>query len=327
MLLEAISSIHSSKTIKTHPVSSTPSLPETVTASRAGLRRLRTETRTSHVEDIATTSTSTDRLIEQLAIELSQAFQEHRYEDAIRILDTIERMPIEELEIPAEFHPLFIGALDELKAYCAAMLNRSGDALLIHSEAMEKIQALRPMLDEMFGSSLNVLWDRLAVHEGLFLLLNGQEAEAIQELQKAGTIQDPSIIMLLAAIQKKLGVQIIQLTPTESTDAESLFYAGRYEEALKELDSASECSDCNRYLRGACYAMLDRTDEALALFEPATDAGLVLMRNTIQLMRGNFKAAQETPDLQPIQQMGLYHITAIPLNLAIHWIENYSAVN
>jgi tetratricopeptide (TPR) repeat protein len=310
-------------------------------SSKAGQRRLRTETpATSYIETTETTTSSDRGMADRLTSDLVSAWQENRFEDAIRILDALQKIPFKDWGFPDEARPYFAliqAQLDDMKAFSLMMLNRPEEALNQHIAMMEKIKTYLSMWEDMNSFYMSWIRDRMAVQYALFLLENKKTDEAIAELQKAGQTEDPLLIFVLTAIQNKLHIKILQPIPPDSSetdwDADILFLAGRYEEALQKLDEGSSegwCSCGDGFLRAACLAMLGRYDEALASCEKCAspdDLNVLMIRNLIRMMKGDLAGAKEKPQLTDADELMDYYFIAVPMILAIHWMENYSPTN
>jgi tetratricopeptide (TPR) repeat protein len=182
------------------------------------------------------------------------------------------------------------------------------------------------------------------LQEGLFLLLNNDPKNAVVHLQEAGKMQDTSMILLLGALEKQLGVQLVkpieEASLSETIDiSEKLFLARRYEEAIAALDNPKTADEMNR--RGHCHAMLGQLDDALAWYDQAdlalreessffafdqledAEANFFLKRRLAHLLAGDLDGAKRSEETSSYDDevQAFKEFCAIPLNLAIQWLE------
>jgi tetratricopeptide (TPR) repeat protein len=322
---------------------------------RASERRLKTETSRSFESEPSTLIVSLEDWKESFEKDFSNAYLEGRFEDAIVLIDQIDRAEIiqqfqaeltaamresfengkewmdpSQLQTYVEEYTGYFKAeinqgLDYEKACSYALLNRPQEALELYSHL------------ECIGNQS--LPNEILLSGGLFYLQNGDLEKAAAEFQKMDAM-DSDAILILAVLGQKLGKDFLLGTDNSDFLADSLMQAGKYREAILELNSIlsrfkeedfypelrkeSEAS----YLAtmSFCHAMLGEWEESSVKIKEAADLDLnpnvVLVQAAIALLEGDWSGAEiaEKHRLDPF--CGQEYEPHMPLLLTLNLIKN-----
>lgn len=224
-----------------------------------------------------------------------------------------EEFPIQSSHLKPAIELLTNATLKEIKAYFLAM-EKNPDALSVSEIGFEQLQKgfdealalykeMESSIDQQYIKDLELCLE--AVHyfyRGMInTALNRREhaANDFKDLYRCyekyvsserfleeGRHQDMKYIYGMKILEKKLGAQIIT-PPTEIdiTDPESLFIAGRYEEALALLSEDTN-EDFSSLTKPMCLAMLGRYTEALEqTYEPFDRAVIYYLQGELEMAK------------------------------------------
>ncbi len=190
---------------------------------------------------------------------LRLAEKENRFEDMLRLLDDLN----DALPSDLSFNPFASSPLVQPLALFARL-----DLLFRKSTLHEKLGQMELALEDVdqvtqvlqtnnIPLDLDTYHNHSALRRGALLLTLGRGEEAIDTLRNHQP-KDTATVLLYRFLEQKLHVSLLtNQLPTEKS-AESLFMAGRYEEAERLLEGSSY----QQLLRAASLTMLGRIEEA-----------------------------------------------------------------
>ena len=323
----------------------------TENSCRSSGRRFRTET--SSFRNFSTSSDSQEKWDRPLERGLNQAYLERRYEDAIALIDQVDRDQILQ-EIKDQFEEFLIGkereeepskealiqayinqyaelyraaiaqGFDYKKACSLALLNRPEEALELYSH-LETIEDL-PLSNDVLLSG------------GLFYLQAGEVEKAAAEFWKMEEM-DTEEILILAVLGQKLGQDFLQGADNDCL-VDSLIQSGKYREAIEELKRIISNLKSDEFYPGLhqetiasklaqisfCHAMLGEWEESTAKMKEAAELDLgpdvVFAQAVLSLLEGDWSGAEEA-EKHRMDIFGGPYEPHIPLLLTIKFFENF----
>ncbi len=297
-------------------------------STRAGMRRMRTETWTTSWPYTAPTSSygKLEREVEDVWDDMLKAFRQGNYAEALAKAEHLEGSCdnfVERVEFVVQH--FLKGQFAGGRAYFLALMQKK-DALPLCESGFDKLNA---GLDELLTLIHDCGWGRgkeLAdakeeferthrIYRGFIELGIGEREKAIADLKSAVAVEKDDIEggFFYKVLEQKLGTTLLPApTSVDPADPISLFWAGRYEEAVALIPEHPIEKTVPKYgyewherisreanenlLKGACLALLGRTSEALLLVEKELtgyynyDQELMILLTYLQ--KGDFAAVK-----------------------------------
>lgn len=301
--------------------------PQTLTSAsstRASMRRMRTETPTTSFP-ITSSYGKLEREVAEVWDDMIAAFRQGNYGEALAKAERLEGVCdhfVERLEFVVEH--FLKGQFAGGRAYFLALMQKK-EALPLCESAFDKLNAGLDELLTLIHDTASGRGTELArakeefqrthrIYRGFIELSIGEKQKAIDDLKREIPCEEDVIAegFFYKVLEQKLGATLLPSpSSVDPTNARALFWAGRYEEALALIPEQQTEDSIPQYgwewyeqrsreseakaLKGACLALLGRTEEALLILEK--DASCVsreqeLMAILTHLQKGNFAAVK-----------------------------------